>query len=133
MRLGIGLMVAVVGLLLAAGSFPAQSKIRVGQTIQESLSSSDERMEEDGSLYDLHTLKARKGQRIIIELSSQSFDPYLTLLESDGTEILSADGDRAGRVARIQITLPYTGEYIIRVNGLDKNGAGRYTLTVKSS
>jgi hypothetical protein len=129
-------MTAIVGLLLMSSSQPAQSKIKVGQTVQGSLSASDEKMEEDGSLYDLYTMTARKGQRVVIELTSPSFDPYVTLLEDDGTEILSADGDRGGSAARIQTTLRYTGEYLVRVNGLhteqNKGGSGRYTLTIKS-
>jgi hypothetical protein len=134
MPVRVRVIVAIVGFLLVPSSFLAQSKIRVGQTIRESLSATDARMEEDGTLYDLYVLNGQRGQRITIELSSQSFDPYLTLLEDDGTEILSASaGDnRDGRRARLQTTLPYAGEYLIRVNGLHKKESGRYTLIVKS-
>jgi len=125
-------MVALIGILLLIwqGSW-AQSSIQVGDARQGSLTETDKRLDSDDSLYDWYVLQGQCGQRIRIELKSLNFDPYLVLLDRDGTELMSSCGNRDGQQARIEMTLPYAGRYHVRVNSLVKDGVGRYTLSVK--
>lgn len=124
-------LMRIVILVLIPQAFWAQSSIRVGEVRQGRLTETDKRLDADGSLYDWYVLEGRSGQRIKIELKSQNFDPYLVLLDRDGTELMSSCGNKDGRSARIEMTLPYTGRYHIRVNSLHKDGVGRYTLNIK--
>jgi hypothetical protein len=82
-------------------------------------------------LYDRYIFEGQGGQRIKIELTSTSFDPYLALMDRDGTELMSSSADPQSRTARIEVTLSYTGRYHIRVNSLRQDGAGQYTLKIK--
>lgn len=125
--------VLVVVLSLFSPNVWAQSSIHIGQVRQGRLTDTDKRLNSDGSRYDWYVLEGRGGQRIKIELKSLSFQPYLVLLDQDGTELMSHCGGPEDQPARIEITLPYTGRYHIRVNSLHKDGLGRYTLSVKES
>ncbi|MBI3949889.1 MAG: PPC domain-containing protein [Acidobacteria bacterium] len=121
----------IMVLMLIPRSLWAQSSIQIGEMRQGSLTETDKRLDSDGSLYDLYVLQGQGGQRIKIELKSRSFEPYLVLLDRDGSELISGSGTQDGQSARIEITLPYTGRYHIRVNSLKKNGLGRYALNIK--
>jgi hypothetical protein len=116
--------------MVVSPSVWAQSSIQVGQVRQGSLTETDKRLDSDGSRYDWYVLQGRSGQRVKIELKSPSFKPYLVLLDRDGTELMSHCGGPEGQPARIEMTLPYTGRYHIRVNSLHKDGVGRYTLSI---
>lgn len=125
-------VLAVLLMVVSPGGW-AQSSIQVGQVRQGSLTEDDKRLDSDGSHYDWYVLQGRSGQRVKIELKSPSFKPYLVLLDRDGTELMSHYGGPEGQPARIEMTLPYTGRYHIRVNSLHKGGVGRYTLSVKET
>lgn len=109
----------------------AQSTIQIGETRVGSLTPSDKRLPLDGSLYDRYVFEGQGGQRVKIELTSTSFEPYLALMDRDGTELISSCADPDTHTARIEITLSYTGRYHIRVNSLHKDGTGRYTLKIQ--
>ena len=125
--------VLAVLLMVVSPNGWAQSSIQVSQVRQGSLTDADKRLDSDGSRYDWYVLQGRSGQRVKIELKSPSFKPYLVLLDRDGTELMSHCGGSEGQPARIEMTLPYTGRYHIRVNSLHKDGVGRYTLSIKES
>lgn len=118
-------------LVIMPSTLLAQSTIQVGETRVGSLSQGDKRLPLDGSLYDRYVFEGQAGQRIKIELTSTSFEPYLALMDRDGTELISSSADADTRTARIEITLSYTGRYHIRVNSLHKDGTGRYTLKIQ--
>jgi len=107
-----------------------QSEITVGQTIEGKLEEDDKQMH-DGSYYDLYFFNGRRGQKISIDLKSSDFDPYLTLLDRDGTEIVSDNDSGGDHNSRIVTTLTYTGRYFIRVNSLKKDGKGKYILQLR--
>jgi hypothetical protein len=126
------LVVVVIVMLISQVSW-AQATIQVGEMRVGNLTETDRRLDSDDSFYDWYVFPGRGGQRIKIELKSQSFAPYLVLLDRDGTELVSASGTTDGRPARVEITLSYTGRYHIRVNSLHKDGVGRYTLSIKQT
>lgn len=97
------------------------------------LNSSDASLD-DGSLYDRHEFSGVSGQRIIIYLESEEFDPYLILLDPGGKRISENDDiSRSNRNSRLSITLPATGVYTIIANSYEPGRSGRYSLEVNSS
>jgi len=116
----VGLVLVVVAI---AGR--AQTPIRIGQTIEGALEEGDRKMA-DGSYYDLYVFRGTRGQRISIHLRSREFQPYLTLLDENGVEILSDSGEHGH--AHVRCTLAHAGRYFIRVNSVRREGKGRYQL-----
>ncbi len=119
-------------LMLIPRELLAQSLIQVDQIRQGKLEATDKRLS-DGSLYDWYMFQGQGGQRIKIELKSSSFAPYLVLLDRDGMELISGCAPPDKQVAHVEMTLPYSGRYHIRVNSLRKEEEGRYSLQIKPS
>ncbi|MCS6815950.1 MAG: hypothetical protein N0A16_04375 [Blastocatellia bacterium] len=116
-----------LGLMLVAfmNEGRAQTPIRLGQTVEGALEEGDRKMA-DGSYYDLYVFRGHRGQRIVIHLRSKEFQPYLTLMDENGVEILSHSGEHGH--AHIRCTLAHPGRYFIRVNSVRREGKGRYQL-----
>ena len=97
-----------------------------GQVIKGSLNSSP----------DYYIFSGRGGQRVVIEMDSQKINPFLTLsqvIESDAgkkiEKIAENDDKGAGDFnARIVITLPADGTYLITATASEKGETGNYSL-----
>lgn len=81
-----------------------------------------------------YTFEAQAGDSIIATLSSEVFDPYLTLRGPDGLDIAYND-DFAGLDSQVgPVTLPETGEYTLAVSSYttyeDLPTTGDFTLQV---
>ncbi len=130
----LGCAIFTLFLMLGSGPVLAQTQLRFGDPVREQLTSKDKTLD-DGSYYHLYEFRARRGQRLVIELSSSDFEPYLTLFDRDGTEIISTRGVAANangpRTARIEITAPYMGMYLMRVNSVRYREVGNYSLVIK--
>lgn len=83
-----------------------------------------------GIFYDVHTFDGIQGQRTVIRLESNEFDPFLVLLNSNG-DMIDSNDDLNGRNSYLSIELPYTGTYLLGVSGLSRNTRGRYLLTIE--
>lgn len=119
-------------LAFAAVDVAAQTPIRVGQTIRGSLATSDPRAGDD-SFYDLYRFDGRRGQRLTITLKSSAFDAYLGFGRMAGGEFeeIDTDDDGAGGTdARVEVTVPADGTYVIRANSLSEGETGAYELSV---
>lgn len=106
--------------------------ITVGQTVSGRLEETDALLEEDDTWYDTWTIQGRKGQRLMIEMKSDSLDAFLNVGKMDGTEFSSLKVDDDGgddTNSRMVITLPDDGQYVIRANEVG-NKTGPYTLSV---
>lgn len=90
----------------------------------------------DGTPFDLWTYVGRAGETVRITLRSSDFDAFLsigTLTNGVFTAIESADDGAGGTDSRIDITLPFAGEYVIRANSLAPNRpTGDYVLRLDS-
>jgi hypothetical protein len=116
----------------AATPTPVPAPIAMGQTVNGTLSQSDARMDDD-SYYDLYRFTARAGERVEVVLRSGAFDAYLAVgrMQNGEFESMKTDDDGAGNQdARVRMTLPSTGEYVIRANSLSEGETGAYTLTL---
>ncbi len=77
-----------------------------GRTFNGSLNSSDA-VWEDGSHYDVWTVTARAGQRVVIDMESEDVD--LRVLRSDGTQIVTDDDGGSGSNARVEFPAIHAG------------------------
>ncbi|MBI4470703.1 MAG: PPC domain-containing protein [Acidobacteria bacterium] len=124
------LVLALLLVTSAPVSFGQSKRLRVGEPVRSRLTRQDKALD-DGSHYRLYEFRAARGQSLTIELKSSDFDPYLTLFDGDGTEIVSAHDLTGNNIARIEITATYTGTYLMRINSMRGPAVGTYTLTVK--
>ena len=113
----------------SAGGFIAS-----GQYVDGILSATDPKLD-GGEPFHLYRYTGRRGERVVITLRSTEFDPYLVIGTAGGRHgvqsALARDDDGGGgRDSRIAFTLPYDGEYVIRVNPM-VSGSGRYRLMVE--
>lgn len=126
------LLLALSCFLLLAGTAAAQSPIRMGQTVSGRLDASDPRLP-DRSHYELWSYRGSRGETISATLRSSDFDAFLAVGRmSSGTfdEIESDDDAAGGTDARVVVTLPADGEYVIRANTLAGGQTGAYTLAL---
>jgi S1-C subfamily serine protease len=100
--------------------------------IQGQLNDQSQVLETDGSLFNEHIFEGRAGQTVTISLTSNEFDTFLILMDSDGNGIDANDDVAEGNTnSQLVVTLPQTGSYRIVVNAYDRAGRGNYVLTVR--
>lgn len=92
-----------------------QQPLRMGQAITAEMPASAPRLEGSGR-FQSYRFRGEAGQRVVVTLESQTFDPYLRLAHVDGkpATLLASDDDGGdGTNARIVATLPAAGEYLV--------------------
>lgn len=106
-----------------------------GQVINGSLSKGDRTLE-DGSFADVYQFQGRKGQQVVIEMTSQKINSVLILYQV----VESAEGEQLTPIAKnddkgpgdfnaqITATLPADGVFLIMANSLDRGEIGDYSL-----
>ena len=111
----------------------AQSReLRLGQTVTGALAETDAILEDDDTFYDTWVISGRAGQRLLIEMKSDSFDTFLSFgkMENDEFNATGNDDDGGeGTNSRLTVTVPESGEFLIRANSMG-TATGPYTLTV---
>lgn len=120
----------------AGGSRAADDRsIAPNTAVSSELDGSDPKMR-DGTPYELWTYVGRAGETIRITLRSNDFDAFVsigTVTNGVFTEIESADDGAGGTHSRLDITLPFAGEYAIRANSLSpRRPHGDYILRIDS-
>ena len=116
----------------AASVGAVRGMVRVGQTVNGSLSASDPKADDD-SYYQMWSFQGRAGQPLTIDLRSNNFDAYLawgTLRDGRFSQIASDDDGGGNTDARLVVTPTADGVYAIRVNTLSAGETGAYTLTL---
>ncbi len=83
--------------------------------------------------YDAWTYDGTAGEVLLITLRSSEFDAYLDVGEGfrSFTSLKTDDNGGGGTDARVEITLPRTGSYIIRAKTLVARAKGAYTLSME--
>lgn len=110
---------------------PRPSRIAVGDEDSARLTDRDPE-QEDGGRYRAYAFRAVKGQRVVITLSSDDFDPVVSIgrMSREAFEELAQNDDGPdGLNSRLVFTAPDAGDYVIRVSALEE-GEGLYTLAV---
>jgi hypothetical protein len=93
------------------------------------LSSSDRQLD-GGEFLDRHEIEGRAGERLVIDLRSEDFDPYLILMGPDGEQEDNDDHEGSQSWSQIVTTLTADGTYSIGVTSYEKKQTGTYRLTV---
>lgn len=103
--------------------------IRLGQTINSSLSTSDPKLS-DGSYYELYCFTVSAGQQVTIRMTSSAFKTYVALFKDDNL-IADSGGSNDSRIpASGYITLSSAGTYAILANALEPGKTGSFTLSL---
>ncbi|MEL6325966.1 MAG: trypsin-like peptidase domain-containing protein [Cyanobacteria bacterium J06626_23] len=86
----------------------------------------------DNTYFNVYEFSGRAGQRVSIEMASQQIDPYLILVGPDGEDLGQDDDGAGGLNARIEVTLPQSGTYVVLANTYGAGEQGSYNLSVAS-
>lgn len=124
-------LLPLAAVVLAAGSAAAQQqRIVPGEVTRGTLSTSDPR--DQGKHYDDYVFAGRRGETVIVNMESRSFDTYVylgTLRRGTFQEIGRDDDGGNGTNSRLEVRLPEDGNYVIRATALGAS-TGAYTLTL---
>lgn len=105
----------------------ARDALDVGSVVNGALAPGDGVWPES-RYFDQYPVIGRAGSSVTVDLLSDEFDAVLYLV---GSFQLTEDDDGAGACnARIQITFPVDGTYLLRASSYRRNEAGAYTLQV---
>lgn len=78
-----------------------------------------------------YTLPLKKGDNLVIDLSSESFDTIITLLAPNGVTLVENDDGPDGSSNSLLFTrINEEGTYIIRVRSFGETGVGEFKLKV---
>lgn len=124
---------AAAATLAAAGAASAQSNIRVGQTVNGSLSASDPKLSTDDSSYDCYVFQAQAGSWYQVDYKSSAFDAFVAVGQGrncavDATE--ANDDGPDGLDSQLVFKTDTGGTWFIRANSLEAGETGAYTLTL---
>ncbi|HEV7590404.1 MAG TPA: pre-peptidase C-terminal domain-containing protein [Longimicrobium sp.] len=107
-------------------------RIAAGQSVSGQLSPSDFLRTDDNTYVDGYTYAGRAGERLTVTMRSGSFDSWLVFDDPNGPMRENDDDSAGGNDARITVTLPHDGNYVIVANSVARS-SGAYTLSVQSS
>jgi len=79
-----------------------------------------------------YMVKLKKGDNLVIDSSSDSFDTIVTLLAPDGSTVAENDDGPEGTSNSLLFTrIREAGTYVIRVHSFGETGSGPFKLKVK--
>ena len=131
---GTGLGAYTVRLDTAADAGSVTSReIAAGQRLSGRLESSDPILD-DGSYYDVFGFTGEAGETIVVSLSSDDFDTFLTFGRppADDMVVLETNDDGGEGVnAELTFTLPESGRYLVRVQSWSSGEGGAYEIALR--
>lgn len=92
--------------------------------------------DEEGRCYVEHSYSAAVGEQMVIHLSSDEFDPKLSIGLSGGEmyqALAENDDGGPGLNAQLRFTAPQDGLYIVRATSAWAGQRGRYVIQLRSS
>lgn len=104
-----------------------------GPEVSARLGRGDKVLPVDNSFYHVYAFDGKAGQQVTIEMASQEVDAYLILLTEDGSELAQDDDSGGEKNAKIVITLPTDGTYIVLANSYEAGQSGNYRLRLVAS
>lgn len=110
---------------VVARTVSAAGQIRIGETVMGRL--------DDGSAADhRYALSGEPGDRVVIDLKSDDFDAYLTLIGSDGSELTDDDGGD-GYNSRLRYHFDQAETVILVAGSWGSDDTGDYELVVSGA
>ncbi|MFB2972979.1 trypsin-like peptidase domain-containing protein [Aerosakkonema sp. BLCC-F183] len=115
-----------------AGNQP-QSLVLNGVPINDRLGPGDNILPVDNSFFKVYTFQGTVGQQVAIEMISREIDPFLILIGPNRREIAQDDDSAGGKNARIAVTLPMSGTYLLLANSYEPGESGSFILRALAS
>lgn len=112
---------------VAPDSEPASKEALHMRVEQGALEEGDATLE-SGELSDELTFSASAGEYVLLDLTSDEFDPYLILIAPDGTHFENDDYEGSPRRSLLGLELPQSGEYRVVVTSYEPGEKGRWSL-----
>lgn len=82
----------------------------------------------DNSYFNIYSFEGQAGQRVTVEMISSQIDSYLILVGPNREDVGQDDDSAGGTNARIDVTLPASGTYLIFANSYGSGEQGSYQL-----
>jgi serine protease Do len=123
---------AIAGVILSVLPVARADQLRVGSSIEGSLSRGDRTLE-SGEFHDTHTISLRAGQSIRIEMTSTEIDPYLILIQPDEEQIENDDASEGNTTAVIEYTATVAGTYQVVPTTFEPGELGSYSLRITAN
>ncbi|MEM6326056.1 MAG: PPC domain-containing protein, partial [Bacteroidota bacterium] len=87
----------------------------------------------DGRYFDRYPVEVTAGDRLIVDLRSSDFDPYLNLYPPSSEEYSNDDWNGSRSHSRIEVDVTVSGIWEIRVRGYVQSATGAYDLTIDTA
>ena len=130
---GVGPYTLRVDTIPAPGPLTAQ-ELAFGETREGELSLGDH-MLPDGTYFDLYSFRGEAGDTVVISLSSDELDMFLSLGRPMGAgemDVMETDDDGGeGYNARLIYRLPESGEYHVRAESYSGGSTGSYRISLQ--
>lgn len=118
--------------LSSLAALPTENRrLPVGDRVSGSLSSADRSLD-DGTPVQAWALEGRAGQAVNITLESDDFDTFLYLLGPGITSPMSDDDSGGELNARLTVTFPETGTYVVVASSAMPGATGAFRLSVRT-
>lgn len=113
-------------------TYNAQTISPDAEPIRDRLTAESNVLEVDESYFNSYTFAGEAGERIVIEMTSSEFNPYLILMDGDRNDVAQDNDSAGGTGARIVVTLPQSSTYTILANSHEAGETGAYTLSLST-
>jgi Trypsin len=116
-----------LGKFIQARSGVAATLTTNGVAAEGRLQQDDAMVCADESAADVYTFQAQENQSVILEMSSDTVQPYMMLLGPDGRVVAESEPGQ-GKNTRLYSKLPTAGTYTVVANSQAANQFGRYAV-----
>lgn len=84
-----------------------------------------------GEYVDEFTFEGRTGQRLVVDLTSNAFDPYLMVIAPSGDKKDNDDHEGSSSRSRLEFVLEETGTYRVLATSYKKGDTGDYEVRIQ--
>ncbi len=109
---------------------PVPQPILPGETIRGSIGKNDD---VDGMLVRRYRLNGESGTRVVIDVTSDDFDPFLETRDQNGRVLRNDDGGETEFGSRVSYQFEDSGFLILTVRGLFGSDLGDYEISVRQA
>lgn len=106
--------------------------IDFGETLQGNLENSDLRSD-DGNYQDYYAFTGESGESVQVDLRSDDFDTYLSVVTPNGQSIDNDDYDGSTDRSVVEFTLQQSGRYRVIASTYSGDTVGKYALVLNRS
>jgi hypothetical protein len=122
-------LVAPLAASVAPLSAQQRGALQLGRPVSDSLTDRDPLGRSRRAPYHQWAFEGRRGQKVVLDMVSSDFDPYLVVRDAEGYVVGSDDDSGEDNNARLRLILPRDGRYRVIATAYSESGRGRYDLT----